>query len=62
MYEFPKLELVLGTAITAPGGSSFEQPSFAHQRLGVGETEWGPVRCYVDPAQPVMFTTTIVRH
>lgn len=64
-YDFPKLDLKLfglapGSASIGPGGSSFEQPSFAHQRLGVGETEWGPVQCYADPAQPVTFTSTMI--
>jgi len=64
-YDFPKLDLKLfglapGDATIGTGGSSFEQPSFAHQRLGVGETEWGPVQCYADPAQPVTFTSTML--
>ncbi|MFI9812605.1 hypothetical protein [Saccharothrix variisporea] len=66
VYDMPKVTFVFsasraGTVTTAPGGTGFEQPGFAFTRLLVGETEWGPVQCYPDPAQPVGFTATTVR-
>lgn len=65
VFDMPAVRLLLvadrpGTVTTAPGGSGWEDLGFAFTRLVVGESEYGPLQCYPDPAQPRTFTTTTV--
>ena len=65
-YDLPTVTVNLvaranGTVTSAPGGTSFTDLGFHFQRQVVGDDAWGPGQCYPDPAQPVTFTSTVVR-
>ncbi|MER8235259.1 hypothetical protein ACIRQY_11515 [Streptomyces sp. NPDC101490] len=65
-YDLPNLEVVLrapgsGTLTTGPAGTGFTDPSFYWYRLQPTTNEWDPFQCYMDPAAPVVFSTTTVQ-
>lgn len=64
-FDVPDLVLTLkskgsGTVTTSPGGSSFDRPAFYWYREQTTSLQWDPFQNYVDPANPVTFTTTTI--
>ncbi|BCJ61883.1 hypothetical protein [Micromonospora endophytica] len=49
-----------GAVVTSPGGSSFADPAFYWFREQTTTGSWDPFENYVDPANPVTFTTTTI--
>src|SRR5690606_12759416 len=64
-FDIPDLVVTVragrsGAVTTSPGGSSFDDPAFYWFREHTTSGSWDPFENYVDPANPVTFTTTVI--